>query len=136
MQISKTIEIQADPATVWNALTNPEETKKYFFGCEAISDWNIGSTLDYQFEFNGRKGTAVTGEIRAIEPAKFMEVTCRGVEAGVEGDETVATYTLTPTEGGTQLAVTQGEFTDQGKYDQTSSGWDLVLGGLKTLVEG
>ncbi len=136
MQVAKTVELRADPATVWNALTNPELTKQYFFGCEALSDWKVGSVLDYRCEFEGSKITVVTGEIRATDPPRYLEVTCRGVQDGVAGEETVATYTLTPTDGGTQLSVTQGEFTDESKFDQHGSSWDLVLSGLKALVEG
>lgn len=136
MQVAKTIELEADAATVWDALTNPEQTKKYFFGCEALSDWKVGSVLEYKLDFGGTKMIVVTGEIRVIDPPRFLEVTCRGVQEGVEGEETVATYTLKPTDTGTQLFVTQGEFSDESKFDQHGASWDLVLTGLKVLVEG
>ena len=136
MQVAKTVELRADPTTVWKALTNPELTKQYFFGCEALSDWKVGSVLDYRCEFEGSKITVVTGEIRSIDPPRYLEATCRGVQDGVEGEETVATYTLTPTDSGTQLSVTQGEFTDESKFDQHGASWDQVLVGLKALVEG
>lgn len=136
MQVAKTVELRADPTAVWNALTNPELTKQYFFGCEALSDWKVGSVLDYRCEFDGSQVTVVTGEIRAIDAPRYLEVTCRGVQDGVEGAETVGTYTLTATDGGTQLSITQGEFTDESTLDKTASNWDLVLSGLKALVEG
>ena len=37
--VKKTITIKAEPAAVWDALTNPEKTKRYFFNCRVISDW-------------------------------------------------------------------------------------------------
>ena len=135
MKVAKTIELRADPGTVWKALTDPEQTKQYFFGCEALSDWEVGSRLDYQCDVDGAKVTVVTGEIRAIEPQRYLETTCRGVQGGVEGDETVATYTLTPTDAGTQLAITQGEFADDDTSGQHEASWDQVLSALKTFVE-
>ena len=136
MQVTKNVELRADPAAVWDALTNPALTVQYFFGCEARSDWEVGSRLDYQCEFEGSKVTVVTGEIRAIDPPRYLETTCRGVQGGVEGDETVATYTLTPIDGGTRLSVTQGEFPDDDASDQHGANWDVALSGLKALVEG
>ena len=37
--VKKEITINATPAEVWDALTNPEKTKEYFFNCEVHSDW-------------------------------------------------------------------------------------------------
>lgn len=136
MQVTRTIELQADPTAVWNALTTPELTKQYFFACEAVSDWTVGSALDYRCELDGSQVTVVTGEIRVIDPPRQLQHTCRGVGDGATGQETVATYTLTPTDGGTQLTVTQGEFADEGNSEQHGASWDIVLKGLKALVEG
>ena len=36
--VKKKITIKADPSKVWDALTKPEFTKKYFFDCEVFSD--------------------------------------------------------------------------------------------------
>jgi uncharacterized protein YndB with AHSA1/START domain len=135
MKVSKSVELHATPAAVWDALTQPEQTKQYFFGCEALSDWTVGSKLDYQCDFNGTKLTVVTGEILAIDPPRYLEVTCRGVQDGVEGSETIATYTLTATEGGTRLDITQGEFEDDASSGQHEASWDQVLGALKVFVE-
>lgn len=43
--IKNTITINAPITKVWDALINPEQTKKYMFGCEAVSDWKVGSSL-------------------------------------------------------------------------------------------
>ncbi len=42
------VSIDASTAKVWDALINPEQIKKYFFGTEAISDWKVGSTLIFK----------------------------------------------------------------------------------------
>lgn len=36
--VRKSIAIHADPAAVWDALTNPDKTEEYFFNCRVKSD--------------------------------------------------------------------------------------------------
>lgn len=35
--VKKKITVNAEPSEVWDALTNPEKTKEYFFNCEVFS---------------------------------------------------------------------------------------------------
>ena len=46
--VKKSIKVNADISAVWDALTNPEMTKKYFFDYEAISDWETGSVIEFK----------------------------------------------------------------------------------------
>ena len=80
MRVEKTVTLQADASTVWDALTNPEVTRKYFFGCEAISDWKVGSPLIFRVEVDGQETIPVKGVITAIEPNRFLEHTCFAAE--------------------------------------------------------
>lgn len=45
--IVNTVLIHASKENVWHTLVNPSKTKVYMFGCETISDWQIGSDLFY-----------------------------------------------------------------------------------------
>ncbi len=137
MRVEKLVELRADARTIWRALTDPELTRKYFFACEACSDWKVGSDLLYKTKHEGEEIVAVHGVIKAIEPERFLQHTC--IAAGTEGQpgaETTVTYTLTPRGEVTELAVSQGEFAEDGEQDQHSDNWNLVLSGLKELVEG
>lgn len=51
--MDKLIQLRADAASVWRALTNPELTVKFFFGCGACSDWKVGSDLLFKVEHEG-----------------------------------------------------------------------------------
>src|SRR5665647_1090659 len=53
--VSETIDINAEPSKVWNALTNPEIIKKYLFGTETITDWKVGSEIIFQGEYGENK---------------------------------------------------------------------------------
>lgn len=52
---SSNINIQSTPQKVWNILTNPEKIKEYLFGTEVLTDWNIGSPIVFQGEYNGQQ---------------------------------------------------------------------------------
>ena len=53
--VSKSVDINAEPSTVWNALTNPDIIKEYLFGTETITDWKVGSEIIFQGEYKGHK---------------------------------------------------------------------------------
>ncbi len=52
---SSSIHIQSTPEKVWDVLTNPEKIKEYLFGTEVLTDWNIGSPIVFQGEYNGQQ---------------------------------------------------------------------------------
>ncbi len=43
--IENSIIINAVAPKIWDFLVNPEQTKKYMFGCKTVSDWKVGSLL-------------------------------------------------------------------------------------------
>ncbi len=66
--IRNKITIDAPVTKVWDALVNPEQTKQYMFGCEALSDWNVGSELLWKGVNEGQEIIYVKGQILEIEP--------------------------------------------------------------------
>ena len=136
MRVEKTVTLHADAATVWDALTNPQVTRKYFFGCEAISDWKVGSPLIFRVEADGQEMIPVRGVITAIEPNTRLEHTCFAAEfEDVPDKHTTVTYTLESNGGITELSISQGEFHEESTLSQHDTNWDHVLNGLKTLLE-
>lgn len=71
LTVKSSIAIIASAARVWDALTNPEQTKKYMFGCEALSDWKVGSPLLWKCTFEGAEIVAVKGDIIRIDLESF-----------------------------------------------------------------
>src|SRR5476649_367066 len=70
--IKSSITINAPAATVWDALVNPAQTKKYMYGCETVSDWKVGSALLLQMEYEGKTLIPVKGNIVAIQPKHLL----------------------------------------------------------------
>jgi len=143
--VKNTITINAPTSKVWDALVNPQQTKKYMFGCETVSDWKPGSPLLWKGVFDGKELVAVKGTVVSIQPEKYLEYTTidpnnPNMEDIPENYLTV-TYDLKPVDGNTLLTVTQGDYTKvadgQNRYNDTiaGGGWQSVLDQIKKLVE-
>ncbi len=134
--VEKSVKLNADISKVWEALTHPEITKKYFFNCEAISDWQVGNPIIFKFISDGKEIVPVKGVITAIEPNRLLEHTCFSPEfENKPSKHTTVTYKLSSENDITNLSVTQGEFGDEDTYHHTQASWDTVLEGLKTILK-
>ena len=135
--VEKSVALNADVAKVWEALTNPEITRKYFFNCEAISDWKAGSPIVFKMMSDGNEMVPVKGVITAIEPERLLEHTCFSPEfENVPSKHTTVTYKLSSENNVTELSVTQGDFGDnEVAYNHTDASWDTVLDALKSVLE-
>jgi len=143
--VKNSIHINAASSRIWDALVNPEQTKKYMFGCEAISEWKKGSSLLWKGTYEGKEMIFVKGDIIDIQPEKYLAYTVidpnnPNLEDKPENYLTV-TITLSPGNSGTDLTVTQGDYNKVGdgpnRYKHTidSGGWDPILVQIKKLVE-
>jgi uncharacterized protein YndB with AHSA1/START domain len=68
------IEVNASPAEVWNALTDPEQIKEYMFGSQVVTDWKQGSPIVWKGEYEGKEYED-KGEILEIEPERRLKMT-------------------------------------------------------------
>jgi len=53
--VKKTIFVNADGATVWDALVNPKKIKQYLFGTDTVSDWKVGSRITCKGVWQGKE---------------------------------------------------------------------------------
>ena len=51
--VSQAIDVNADLPTIWEVLTNPEHIKEYLFGTETLTDWQVGSPIIFQGNYEG-----------------------------------------------------------------------------------
>jgi uncharacterized protein YndB with AHSA1/START domain len=133
-----TTTINAPASKVWDALTKPELIKEYLFGTEVTTDWQVGSPITYKGEWEG-KTYEDKGEILQIEPEKLLVSTfwssLEGLPDVPENYKTVH-YELSPENGGTKLTITQDNNATQEEADHSEQNWNMVLGGMKKLLEG
>lgn len=144
--VKNKITINAPAKKVWDVLTNPEQTKKYMFGCETVSDWKPGSTLEWKGNYEGKEMVFVKGNIVNIIPKKLLVYTTidpnnPAIEDKLENYLTV-TYDLKEENGVTVLTVTQGDYNKvadgESRYKEASNdgeGWNPILVEIKKIAE-
>jgi len=135
--IIKNLEIKSSPSKVWEAFTNPQLTKQYFFGCEVHSGFKEGDEISFTLEKNHKKIICVQGIVKHCIPKKMLAYTCYTPKTVTQKDKhTLVTIALIPNGSKTRLTITQGSFKqDESRYNQSNEGWNFVLNGLKKLLE-
>ena len=143
--VKNTIVINVPASKVWDALTNPLQTKKYMFECETVSDWKVGSPLLWQAHYEGKDMVFVKGKIVEIKPGKLLTYTTFDPNSTMEDkpeNYLSVTYTLTEKHGETTFTVTQGDYSKvaegERRYKEAynnGEGWNPILVEIKKLVE-
>jgi uncharacterized protein YndB with AHSA1/START domain len=137
LQVKKTIEITASLMEVWHALTDKDTIKKYFFGTEAISDWQEGSSLIFRGEWEG-KAYEDKGNILEAIPGEMLKYDYWSGFSGLEDkaeNYSVVTYTLEQSVDGTIVELRQKGFAGDEALTHADGGWTMVLDNLKSLLE-
>jgi uncharacterized protein YndB with AHSA1/START domain len=127
--------ISSTPEKVWNALTYPEVTRKYWGNHHNASDWKVGSRWEHR-DFDDPKLVDIVGTVVESDYPRRLAVTW--VRPKEEGDAQArtskVTYEIEDFMGVVRLTVTHDEL-DQEMYDSVSIGWPAVISALKTLLE-
>jgi uncharacterized protein YndB with AHSA1/START domain len=127
--------IRTSPDELWSALTNPEFTKKYWFGVHQESDWKAGSPWKLIFP-DGR--TADAGEILEIDPPRLLVLRWRNEfkpELKAEGYSRCIVE-IEPAGDAAKLTITHTMDRDESKFiEAVSGGWPRILSNLKSLLE-
>ena len=130
-------EIDASPAKVWAALTDPEQIKQYMFGSQVVTDWKKGSPIVWKGEYGGKKYED-KGEIVEIEPERRLKVThfspLSGEEDRPENYHTVL-YQLEERGGTTRVSLRQDNNSSKEAAEHSQANWEKMLAGLKQVVE-
>ncbi|MBA4407356.1 ATPase [bacterium] len=131
------ISINASSSKVWEALTTPALIKQYFFGTDTISDWKIGSPISFKGMWEGKEYLD-KGMILESVPEKLFKYTYlssfSGLEDKIENYSNI-TYSLATEATGTKITVTQDNIETEEKVSHSIQGWEIVLNGLKKLLE-
>ena len=121
--------IRATPEAIWDAITKPEFTQKYFYGVP------VRVTPE---TYDG--GASAQGSVLEFEPSRRLVHNWRSLyddETAAEPESRV-TWEIEPQENGTCLLTVvhdQLEASPKTAVSVSGIGWMLVLSGLKTLLE-
>ena len=131
-------DIDATPERVWSALTEPEQISQYMYGSRVETTWEVGSPITWSGEMEGRPYED-KGEVLTYDEPHVLSVTHYSPTMG-KPDEPEnyhnLVYTLTATDAGTHLQLTQDGNESDEQAEQFSQNWQQMLDGLKAQVEG
>lgn len=134
---TQSVTVKATKSQVWDALTNPEMIKKYFFGTETESDFKKGSPIYYRGVWEGKKYED-KGTILEIEKNKLLKHDYWSSMSGTADkpdNYATITYTLSGNDGDVTLTVTQANIKSQEQKEHSEKNWAMVFQGMKELIE-
>ena len=134
-QVSTTIDAPA--ARVWDALTTPEQIKRWFFGVDTETDWVEGSPIVHRGEYQGKpyedKGTIVK-----VDPPRLLVHThwssVSGQRDSPENYQEIS-WSLSDRAGKTELTVSEVNLPSKEAKAVSEQGWQTALAALKHLLE-
>jgi len=133
----ESITINAPTVKVWQAITDPEIVKQWFFGTTVESNWQAGEPIVFRGEWNDQ-AYEDKGIIKQIEPNKILEYTHLSSRTGQsdvpENYETIQ-FELTETNNQTTMYIHEENLPSIEARDKSIGIWKTVLGNLKKMVE-
>lgn len=130
--------IKARSDAIWDAITKPEFSARYFYGSRVETTGQAGSP----FQYHSPDGTGLWGDETVLEsdPPRRLAVTWRSLYDPELAGEPASrvTWLIEPQDGGySLLTVTHDRLEDAPKTAASvgGTGWMLVLSGLKTVLE-
>ncbi|MBI2042022.1 MAG: SRPBCC domain-containing protein [Candidatus Nealsonbacteria bacterium] len=131
------ISINISISKVWEALTEPEIIKQYMFGTNVVSDWKVGSSVVWRGEWQG-KSYEDKGEILKIEEGRTLQYSHFSPLMGKpDVPENYHTITIELSSDGAQttISLSQDNNATEEAREHSEKNWDIMLDGLKKLLE-
>jgi len=125
--------IKATPEAIWDAITKPEFTSKYFYGV------TIDVTPEERRSFQGSELQNTSNVLEFEPPRRLVHSWISYYDPEMAAEEASrVSWEIEPQDGGySLLTVTHDQLESSPKTAESVSGagWMMVLSGLKTLVE-
>jgi len=127
------VDVQATPEQAWDALTNPEKTRGYYYGTDILSDWQPGS----RWTSESGDELYLEGELLEVDAPRRIVQTFHIVneEPAASDAPSRVTWEITRLgDGLTRVSMTH-EAMGQATRDYVEGGWEHILAGFKSVVE-
>jgi uncharacterized protein YndB with AHSA1/START domain/DNA-binding transcriptional ArsR family regulator len=125
--------IKSSPERVWDALTDPELTARYW-GHSNVSDWCEGSGWEHR-RVDGSGIADVIGTVLRSERPRLLKLTFDSPGAAPRTGPTAVTFEIAPYHEIVRLTVTHENLPDGEARAQVAAGWPAVCANLKSLLE-
>jgi uncharacterized protein YndB with AHSA1/START domain len=129
--------VRAPINEVWDALVSPEKIRRYMFGAAVASTFKVGSPITWKGEWKGQRYED-KGTILRVEPGhllSYSHFSPLGGKADVPENYHRVTIELSEQAGGTHVALTQDNNSDENARRHSAENWGAMLAGLKNELE-
>ncbi len=128
--------IVTTPDKLFNALIDPELTRRYWANHRNLSDWHVGSAWRME-DYDDANDVDIEGTVLENDPPRRLVVSWASPgEAGDPAKCSRVSYDLEPLETTVRLTVTHEDLEPESdRLRSITFGWPAVLSGLKTLLE-
>ncbi|MGN6571819.1 MAG: SRPBCC family protein [Pseudolabrys sp.] len=126
--------IAAPPERIWEALTNPDVSEKFWFGYRVTADGQAGARMTAL----NPAGTQVHDDpIIESDPPRRLVYGWKSLYKDLPDERpSRVTFLLEPLKDQTRLTVTHDDFDAGSKmFEMISRGWPAVLSSLKSFLE-
>jgi uncharacterized protein YndB with AHSA1/START domain len=127
--------IRTTPERLWEAITDPQLTKQYFYETAVESSWTPGTPLN---RVRADGSHALEGKVVVCDPPRKLVHTFIYQEPNPADQDppSMVTWEIEPMGEVCKLTLTHEHHRGESKtYKSTLTGWNPVLSGLKTLLE-
>ena len=125
--------VGATPERVWRALTDPEESARYW-DHRNVSDHQPGSRWEHRR--TDADGTVdIEGRVLESEPPKQLVMDWFAPGELDTGHAERVSFELEPFRDLVRLTVTHAGCPDEAVRDEVAAAWPAILSNLKTLIE-
>lgn len=115
--------LKHSPERVWQALTEPDELKKWFPDTIVVHEWRVGARLEFRHEAGLYE---MDGEVLVFEPPRVLEMRW--------GPDRLR-FEVTPRDDGCELTLID-TIDERGKASRDAAGWHVCLDRLEAAVDG
>lgn len=134
---TSSIVINAPLEKVWEALTKPELVKQYFFGTNLVTNWEVGSPIFFRGEFDGKQYED-KGTVLVFSPMTALSFNYWSSFSNLPDTpemRQILEYVVEETFQGIRVTIKQSNVDTQERADHSAKNWDMVLQGLKKMLE-
>ncbi len=122
--------IRTTPDRLWEALTNPEITRQFYYGGRVQAQLEVGGRFDY---LDPKGEINLRGEVLEVDPPRRLVTTFKASWAEPGGEVTRVMYEIEPM--GEVCKFTLTHFDYEKSKAGVEQGWPIIISGLKTWLE-
>jgi uncharacterized protein YndB with AHSA1/START domain len=125
--------IRASAEELWQALTDPDFTERYWGGTRIESDWKVGSRVSL-----GLAGREMdSGQVLEYDPPRRLSYSWKVGHSGFENEAASrVTFEIKPIGEQVQLKLIHDDFEPGSKvFEAVSTGWPMLMASLKSMLE-